>query len=133
MGFFDRFISYLTPGHAEGVILFLISSVIMTIVQIYFLKEWTEGLKGINRYWEGPEILLYVAIWMWPPMSFADIFLQLKASDIVWYMWGASLFFGLTGRFGLEWLLAFKSGANQVTTTEIKKETITKEQQTTTQ
>lgn len=131
MNFFDRFVSYLTPGHTEGVVLYLLSVIIMTLLQLYFKREWTDGLKGTNGYWEGPEILLYIALWLWPPMLFADIFLQLKASDLVWYMWGAALFFGLTGRFGLEWILAFRSGANQVTTIETKKE-VTKEQTTTT-
>jgi hypothetical protein len=114
---FDKFVSYLTPGHLEGLILFVGSTLIMTWVQIKFSDEWRAGLKGPNGYWEGPEILLYICFWLFPPMVLADIFLQLKASELVWYIFLACIFFGLTGRWGLEWLLAFKSGANQVTTT----------------
>jgi len=123
---FDKFVSYLTPGHLEGLMLFLISTAIMTGVHIKFLNEWRDGLKGVNGLWEGPEILLYICFWLLSPMILADIFLQLKASDIVWYIFMACIFFGLTGRWGLEWLLAFKGGASQVTSTTTEK-TVEKE------
>lgn len=127
MNIFDKFVTYLTPGHFEGIVLYLISVAILTGVHIRFMKEFTDGLKGVNGLWEGPEILLYICLWIIPAMVFADIFLALHASDIVWYAVMAFAFFGLTGRFGLEWLLAFRSGASQVTstTTVVEKKTET--------
>lgn len=117
MDIIDKFYSYLTPGHFEGIVLFVASSLIMTFIQIKFSKEWTDGLKGVNKYWEGPEILLYICLWIFPIMVFANMFLQMKADDLVWYTLISFMFFGLTGRWGLEWLLAFKGGATQVTST----------------
>lgn len=130
---FDKFVSYLTPGHLEGLLLFIGSTFIMTGVHIYFLKEWREGLKGVNGYWEGPEILLYICLWLFPPMVSASFFLQLKVDDMVWWVFTACLFFGLTGRWGLEWLLAFKGGSNQVistTKTETEEKTVTRKEET---
>lgn len=119
MSIIDKFITYLTPGHFEGIVLYLISVAILTGVHIKFYKDFTEGLKGANGFWEGTEILLYICLWIIPAMVFADIFLQLHASDMVWYSMIAFTLLGVLGRWGLEWLLAFKSGASQVTSTTI--------------
>jgi len=123
----DKYVTYLTPEHS----LFIASTLIMTGVHLFFRKEWTAGLKGVNGLWEGPEIVLYICLWLFPPMISASFFLQLKVEAIVWYVFVACLFFGLTGRFGLEWLLAFKSGASQVTSTISTREekTVTKKEE----
>lgn len=127
MTIIDKFITYLTPGHFEGIVLYLISVAILTGVHIRFIKEFTTGLKGTNGFWEGTEILLYICLWIIPAMVFADIFLQLHASDMVWYSMISFTLLGVLGRWGLEWLLAFKSGASQVTstTTVVEKKTET--------
>lgn len=131
MSIIDKFITYLTPGHFEGIVLYLISVAILTGVHIKFYKDFTEGLKGANGFWEGTEILLYICLWIIPAMVFADIFLQLHASDMVWYSMIAFTLLGVLGRWGLEWLLAFKSGASSVTstTTVVEKKTETQTEQ----
>jgi hypothetical protein len=132
MKLLDKFISYLSHDRVEGVVLFLLSTVIMLALQLYHLRQWTHGLKGDNDRWEGPEILLYILIWMFPPMIFAEIFLQMKLSETVWWIYLGLTAFCLVGRWGLEWLLAFKTGANQVisTTTKEEKTIIKKEEKT---
>lgn len=131
MNIVDKFVTYLTPGHFEGIVLYLISVAILTGVHIRFVKDFTAGLKGANGLWEGTEILLYVCLWIIPAMVFADIFLQLHASEIVWYSMIAFTLLGVLGRWGLEWLLAFKSGASSVTstTTVVEKKTETQTEQ----
>ncbi len=127
MNFIDKFVTYLTPGHFEGIALYLVSMAIVTATHIYFRKEWSDGLKGVNGLWEGTEILLYICLWIIPAMVFADIFLSLHASEIVWYAMIAFCLLGVLGRWGLEWLLAFRSGASSVTSTTTTEKTIEKE------
>lgn len=133
MTLLDKFNSYLTPGRIEGVVLFLLSSLIVTIVHLYLKNDLVKGLKGANGMWDGPEALLYFCLWIFPPMMFAELFLQLHAPDLVWYTLISFVCAGLFGRWGLEWLLAFKGGANQVistsTSTEEKKTVIKEEVQ----
>jgi hypothetical protein len=134
MNFIDKFITYLTPGHFEGIVLFLWSCAAMTGVNIYYSKEWTTGLKGTNKLWEAPEILIYIVVWMMPVIIFAAVFMQLPVPDMVWYTLLLIVVFALVGKWGFEWLLAFKSGASSVTSTAhttektVEKEKIVKEQ-----
>jgi hypothetical protein len=65
-------------------------------------------------------------------MIFSSGFLQLNYPDIAWYTLIAFMMFGLTGRWGLEWLLAFRGGAAQVTSTTTEK-TVEKDKTTTTE
>ena len=117
MNLIDKFNSYLTPGHFEGIVLFLLSSLIMTGVHLHLREDLIRGLKGTNGMWEGPEALLYFVLWIFPPVIFAAVFLQLTVPDMVWYVLMAFAVIGLFGRWGLEWLLAFRGGATQVTST----------------
>lgn len=117
MTIFDKFYSYLTPGHFEGIVLFLLSSLIITGLHLHLREDLIKGLKGINGMWEGPEALLYFVLWIFPPVIFAAVFLQLAVPDMVWYVLLAFTGAGLFGRWGLEWLLAFRGGATQVTST----------------
>ena len=119
MNIIDKFVAYLTPGHFEGIALFLWSCLAMTAVQIYYAKEWTAGLRGSNGLREAPEILIYIIVWLLPVVIFAAVFLQLPVPDMVWYTMWVIIGFALFGKWGLEWLLAFKTGASQVTSTTI--------------
>lgn len=115
----DNFIKHLqSAGHFEGMLLYIFGAITITFVHIKYSKEWSEGLKGSNGLWETPEICLYIFTYIYPHMIMADQFLALKASDMAWYFMMGLLAFGLTGRFGLEWLLAFKNGGTKITTTE---------------
>lgn len=97
----------------------------MTIIHLVFKKEWTAGLKGANGLWEGPEILSYLCFWIFPIMIFSSGFLQVNYPEWAWVLIMGFMLFGLTGRWGLEWLLAFKNNATQVTS-YIKEKEITK-------
>lgn len=121
MNIIDKFVTYLTPGHFEGIVLFLWSCLVMSVVQIYYAKEWTRGLRGTNGLWEAPEILIYIIVWLLSPVIFAAVFLQLPIPDMVWYTLWTIIGFALFGKWGLEWLLAFRSGASQVTSTTTEK------------
>lgn len=124
--FFLGFWDHITPDHFEGMMLYIFGAISVTLVHLRNGSEWRTGLKGINGHWESPEVCIYLFSWIFPHMIMADQFLGLKASDFAWYFMLGLLAFALTGRFGLEWLLAFKSGASKVTseeTTTTKNET----------
>jgi len=115
----DNFIKHLeAAGHFEGMALYIFGAITITFIHIKYSKEWSAGLKGSNGLWETPEICLYIFTYIYPHMIMADQFLDLRASDMAWYFMMGLLAFGLTGRFGLEWLLAFKNGGTKVTTTD---------------
>lgn len=107
---------HIVTEHPEGMLLYSLGAITVTIVHLVNVIEWRIGLKGKNGLWESPEICIYLFTWMFPHMIMADQFLGLKASDLCWYFMLGLLMFGLTGRFGLEWILAFKSGQRSVTT-----------------
>ncbi len=117
-------------GHFEGMMLYIFGAITVTFVHIKFAKEWSAGLRGTNGLWDAPEICIYIFTYIYPHMIMADQFLGLKASDMAWYFMMGLLAFGLTGRFGLEWLLAFKNGGTKVTTMD---ETTIKSTSTTTE
>ena len=113
--FIESVISHLLKITPEGMILYLCGAITMTWVQLAHRKEVIIGLKGENGLWEGPEWVLYVCTWLFPHMIMADVFLGLKsATDWPWWLILGLVMYGLTGRFGLQWLLAFKSGSNKV-------------------
>jgi len=107
MKLWDDFINNLTPGHFEGMLLYILGSISITRVHIIYAKEWTEGLKGMNKLWEAPEIVVYLFCWLYPHIIMASAFLNMKVEIEVWYFLGAILLFSLTGRWGLEALLSW--------------------------
>lgn len=129
--YIESAIQHLLSVPAEGMILYVFGALTMTWVQLYHRKEVIVGLKGENGLWEGPEWVLYVCTWLFPHAMMADLFLGLKAAtDWPWWLLIALLMYGLTGRFGLQWLLAMKSGSSKVEqeSTTIVNKTVTKEE-----
>lgn len=121
--FFLTLLSHIASTHPEGILLYFFGASSITTVHLYYRNEFVAGLKGPNGYWEAPEICIYLFTHLFPHMIMADQFLQLKASDFCWYFMLGLLAFGLTGRFGLEWLLAFKNGGTKVTVEQTSKTT----------
>ncbi len=120
-GIIKDFLNHFHSEHFEGMILYVFGAISITWVHLYNMKDWRIGLRGDNGKWESPEICIYLFSWIFPHTIMADQFLQLKASEWVWWFELGLLMFGLTGRFGLEWLLAFKNGSTVVNTTTIQK------------
>lgn len=112
--FIESVVKHLMSVTPEGMLLYVCGAVTMTWVQLHWKNEVVRGLKGENGLWEAPEWIIYLFTWLFPHMVMADQFLGLKASDFAWWFMIGLLMFALTGRFGLQWLLAFKSGANKV-------------------
>lgn len=113
MKFFDTLIEHVIT-HPEGMLLYSAGAITFTWIQIYFREEVVRGLKGINREWESPEWTVYLFCWLFPHVIMADLFLDMQLSTEGWFFMCALLLFAIAGRFGLEWLLALKSGSNKV-------------------
>lgn len=120
--FIESAIKHLMSVTPEGMVLYVCGAVTMTWVQLHWKNEVVRGLKGENGLWEAPEWIIYLFTWLFPHMVMADQFLGLKASDFAWWFMIGLLMFALTGRFGLQWLLAFKNGANKIDDTNPPKE-----------
>lgn len=106
--FLDHFLN--SKDHLEGLFLYIFGAITVTIIQIRNEKQFIEGLKGKNKQFEAPEIILYIFCWLFPHMIMADQFLQFHLSIEGWYFMGILLLFGLTGRWGLEWLNSMRTG-----------------------
>jgi hypothetical protein len=108
--FFTALFTHAAQEHPEGIVLYTFGAITITIVHLVHRKEFVTGLKGKNGLFEAPEICIYLFTWLFPHMIMADQFVSLHPSNFAWYFMAILLLFGLTGRFGLEWLLAIKNG-----------------------
>lgn len=108
--YFNDLLTHISEVHPEGMLLFMVGSLMITTVHIIHFHEFKSGLKGDNRHFEAPEICIYFFTWLFPYSLMADQLLALHPSTYMWYFMAVLLLFGLTGRFGLEWLLAIKNG-----------------------
>lgn len=126
MKIFDYLVDHLNQESSEGIILYFFGAITVTIVHLKFASQWVVGLKGDNKLWEAPEIALYLFFWIFPHVVMADSFLKMEPSTECWVFLGCLLLFSLTGRWGLEWLLAFRGKSSTITSTETTKE-VTKE------
>jgi len=123
MKLIDDFIANLTPGHFEGMMLYIFGSVTITFVLVRNHGDFKMGLKGINKLWEAPEITIYLWLWIFPHFVMSITFLQFNPPDMMYYFMGAILLFALSGRAGLEFIFN-RFGGGKTVSTEIK-QTIT--------
>lgn len=117
-----EFLQSITPGHLEGIVMYVCGSITMTWIQIYHKKDVVEGLKGDNGKWESPEWLVYLASWLFPQMIMASGFMKFTFPIEAWLFMGGLVLFGLTGRWGLEWLLSLRYGSGTMTQISSQKE-----------
>jgi len=114
--------------NAQGMLLFVCGTIVMTVLHILHGKSFVLGLKGDNHLWESPEILTYLITWLLPEFLMADAWLGLRLSDAGYLILGEIVLFALMGRLGLEYMLSLRGRKItekklEVTQTETKKET----------
>jgi uncharacterized membrane protein len=114
--------------NAQGMLLFVCGTIVMTVLHILHGKSFVLGLKGDNHLWESPEILTYLITWLLPEFLMADAWLGLRLSDAGYLILGEIVLFALMGRLGLEYMLSMRGRTVtekklEVTQTETKKET----------
>lgn len=127
----EALITHLSDGHhVEGMALTISGYFIVVVVNIYFMKQWTRGLVGSNGRWEQPEVVVYFYMcWLAPGLIIPIVFMEFTPPDYFWYFMGAILLFSLSGRMGLEWLMAKFPGGNNTTTVKERVTVETSKQQ----
>lgn len=114
--------------NAQGMLLFVVGSLIMTLLHLFFNKQIVTGFKGENQLWEPPEWMTYIVTWMLPEFLMADAWLGLRLSDAGYIILGELVLFALMGRLGLEYMMSLKGRTISEKTikieqTDTKKET----------
>lgn len=106
--------------NAQGMLLFVCGTIVMTFLHILHGKQLVVGLKGDNGLWESPEWLTYIVTWMLPEFLMADAWLGLRLSDAGYIILGELVLFGLMGRLGLEYMMSIRGRTISEKTIEIK-------------
>lgn len=91
--------------NAQGMLLFVCGTAVMTSLHLIFNKQIITGFKGENKMWEPPEWMTYIVTWMLPEFLMADAWLGLRLSDAGYIILGELVLFALAGRLGLEYLM----------------------------
>jgi hypothetical protein len=94
----------------EGFILYTFGAFCSSVVKYTYRKEWVDGMKGANGLWESPEIMLTILLLIIDHIFMADAFLQMHMSVNAWIAIGILFLYGFTGKWGLEWVAAWRNG-----------------------
>lgn len=113
--------------NAQGMLLFVCGTVVITVLHIIHWRAFVKGLKGENGLWESPEILTYLITWLLPEFLMADAWLGLKLSDAGYLILGEIVLFALMGRLGLEYMMSLRGRTITEKTLEIKQTDTKKE------
>lgn len=127
---FDSYLDYLSsnPGEFTSLILWIITSTLITIVLFKRRKDMIEGIKGLNGFMESAESVTYLICWIFPYIVNYAAFFQAELPLWCWYFMSGCIAWALGGRWLFEWALALRAGSTTVTETE-KTKNITEIQQ----
>lgn len=116
-GTVSTFIEGLTNGEAVGILLFVLIDLAIIGCLVGFRKNIVKGLEGANQLFEVPEVLIFVYLYTFPSVFVAACAVPtiVKVDVMGWMFMMVVTLFGLTGRWGLEWLLAFRNNKDSVT------------------
>lgn len=105
LSFLEHFSALLSSVSIER----LIGFVIMGAVLFYLLyisvrkkKDIWEGIKGKDGVLELPEIIITICMILYPVIVLADVFLDLHATEAVFWSLDAIILFALTGRVAMD-------------------------------
>ncbi len=118
-----KFLDHLIKEHPEGVFFYMIGSSVMTWILIKNKDEFKQGLKGTNKLWEAPEIVIYLWTWMFTQSILAVLFLELTPPDMFWWFMFLCLIFALAGKDGILLLFNWRGVGRTTYTETIEKET----------
>lgn len=131
----DHYFEYLSnnPGKVDSIYLWTISTLIVWGIMFAYKRTMIEGAKGENKLFELPEIVGYIATWMFVPIIFYAVYFFNPIPDMAWYSILFVIAYTLGGRWILEWILAFKTGQSKVIESESKKVTVEEKTEKTTE
>lgn len=113
---FEKFVEFLKHGldklsdtRIDALLLYIMGTLYFLYLHRKHDSSMIEGLKGENKKWESPEIVVYFWIQSFPFVIFADQFLGLRMSTEMAVTYNIILFFAIMGRAGVELVLSWKA------------------------
>lgn len=99
-----------------GLFLFILMNATLILALIMFRKDIVAGLKGKDILFEMPEVIVFIYLYVFPSAFIAAICVPsiVKIDIMGWMFMMLVTLFGLAGRFGLNFLLAFRAGKDRV-------------------
>lgn len=123
MKLLDSYLDYLSanPGEFTSLLLWLITSTIITIVLSKRVKDMIAGIKGVNGFMESAESVTFLTCWLFPYVVNYAAFFQAELPHWVWWFMSGCIAWALGGRWLFEWALALRAGKTTVEETPIVK------------
>lgn len=129
---FSSYVDYLSsnPGEFTSLLLWLITSIIITVVLVRRVKDMVAGIKGVSGFMESAESVTYLMCWCFPYILNYAAFFEAELPAWVWWFMSGCIAWALGGRWIFEWALALRAGSTKVedsstvkTQVEVKTET----------
>lgn len=99
------------PERIDSLLMWTVCTFICWVVIFFYRKIIITGLSGSNQLFESAEVVIFIMLWLFPPVVFYASFFK----DVPFYVWvfmWAAIGWALTGRFIFDWALAFKNGSS---------------------
>jgi hypothetical protein len=112
--FIQSAFEHLINDNPEGVLFYLISSIVMMTLMIKNDSEFRKGLRGSNTLFEAPEIVVYIWTWLFPQVILAVLFLRYEPQEWFWLFMGICLLFALAGRDGIQMLFNWRGSKTTI-------------------
>lgn len=112
----DSYFDYLSsnPGEFTSIVLWNITSIIITTVLIVYRKKMAHGAAGQNGFMESAEQVIWIMNWVWPYILTYSAFFQAELPSWCWWFMAGCIAWALGGRWLFEWALALRAGATKV-------------------
>lgn len=102
------FFAHVIQEHPEHVLFYILNSILIIWVLVENKSAFKRGFEGVNGFWEAPEAIVYIWMWMFPFSINAVLFLDLHPPDMFWYFMLFCLLFALAGKDGIMMLFNWR-------------------------
>ncbi len=118
VGTISTMIAGLSNAEVIGLFLFLLMNFTLIGALVMFRKDIVAGLKGKDVLFEMPEVIVFIYLYVFPSIFIAACTVPsiVKIDIMGWMFMMLVVLFGLAGRFGLNFLLAFRAGKDHIDT-----------------
>lgn len=116
MTFIIEYFKYLAnnPHDVNSIILWNISTAVVYVILFWHRKLMIQGASSENGLFELPEQVTYVLNFVWPPITFYAAYFNAEFNIMVWALILGVIAYTIGGRWIFQWVLAFKSGKDNV-------------------
>lgn len=116
---FSAYVDYLSgnPGEFTSLILWLMTSILITTVLFKQRKDMINGIKGFDGFMQSAESVIYLMCWIFPYILNYSAFFQAELPVWCWWFMSGCIAWALGGRWLFEWALALRAGKTTVVET----------------